>query len=305
MAAPQRSRRSRMEVREALTGYAFILPWLIGFLVFFAGPMFFSLYASFTNYDITSRMDWVGLDNYITLFTADEYFGISMANTLYYAAFAVPLGIAVAVVIAVLLNQDIPGQRIFRTIFFLPKVLTGVAVLLLWLWIFNPEVGPINVFLMKIGISNPPLWFSDPKWAKPAMIIMSMWGAGGGMVIFLAGLQSIPKHLYEAAQIDGASGLRQFFAVTIPMLSPTIFFRLITGISGALQHWADSLIMTGGGPSNSTLFYGLYMWNTAFKDLRMGYASAMAWVLLALTLAITLVQMWLSKKWVYYEGGAR
>ncbi|WP_240741835.1 carbohydrate ABC transporter permease [Deinococcus sp. KSM4-11] len=291
--------------REAISGYLFILPWLIGFLVFVAGPMLFSLYASFTNYDVTSRMKWVGLDNYVRLFTADDLFWKSLYNTGFYVLFAVPLGIVTGLLIAVLLNQRIPGQRIFRTIFFLPKVLTGVAVLLLWLWVFNPEFGPINTFLRFLGVHNPPLWFSDPTWAKPALIIMSMWGAAGGYIIYLAGLQGVPRHLYEAANLDGASPMRQFLSITVPMMSPTIFFKLITGISAAFQFWESALIVSEGGkggPSYSTLFYGLYMWQKAFTDYQMGYASAMAWILLVIILVITALQFYISRRWVYYEG---
>ncbi|THF85475.1 sugar ABC transporter permease [Deinococcus sp. KSM4-11] len=299
------ARMSAARRREAISGYLFILPWLIGFLVFVAGPMLFSLYASFTNYDVTSRMKWVGLDNYVRLFTADDLFWKSLYNTGFYVLFAVPLGIVTGLLIAVLLNQRIPGQRIFRTIFFLPKVLTGVAVLLLWLWVFNPEFGPINTFLRFLGVHNPPLWFSDPTWAKPALIIMSMWGAAGGYIIYLAGLQGVPRHLYEAANLDGASPMRQFLSITVPMMSPTIFFKLITGISAAFQFWESALIVSEGGkggPSYSTLFYGLYMWQKAFTDYQMGYASAMAWILLVIILVITALQFYISRRWVYYEG---
>ncbi|WP_415786524.1 carbohydrate ABC transporter permease [Deinococcus saxicola] len=291
--------------REAINGYLFIMPWLIGFLVFVAGPMLFSLYASFTNYDVTSTMRWVGFDNYVRLFTDDKLFWTSLYNTGFYVLFAVPLGIITGLLIAVLLNQKVPGQKIFRTIFFLPKVLTGVAVLLLWLWVFNPDFGPINVFLRAIGVENPPLWFSDPTWAKPALVIMSVWGAAGGYIIYLASLQGIPRHLYEAAMLDGASPARQFLSITVPMMSPTIFFKLITGISGAFQFWEAALIVSEGGrggPSYSTLFYGLYMWQKAFNDYQMGYASAMAWVLLIIILLITALQFYGSRRWVYYEG---
>ncbi len=304
----KRPRMSAMRRKEAITGYLFIMPWLLGFILFTAGPMLFSLYASFTNYDVTSRFDWVGLENYRRLLFDDPFFWLSLKNTAYYAVFAVPLGIATGLIIAVLLNQQVPGQRVFRTIFFLPKVLTGVAVLLLWLWVFNPNFGPINVFLRFLGVENPPLWFSDPNWSKPALIIMSMWGAAGGYIIYLAGLQGIPKHLYEAAAIDGASPFRQFLAITVPMMSPTIFFKLIVGFSGAMQFWESVLIVSEGGqggPSYSTLFYGLYMWQEAFGRYRMGYASAMAWILLLITLAFTVIQLNLSKRWVHYEGDSR
>ena len=304
---------SKSEWREALTGYLFIAPWLVGFLVFVAGPMLFSLYSSFTNYDITSTFDWVGLRNYTKLFTDDNLFWKSMYNTFYFTVWSVPIGVAVGVISAVLLNQNVPGQKLWRTIFYLPRVLTGVGVFLLWVWVFNPDGGVINGFLRMVGVQTVPLWLADEKWSKPALIVMSSWTAAGGMILYLAGLQAIPKQLYESAQIDGASPVRQFLSVTIPLLSPTIFFKLITGINAALQYWQAALIMTTGaggtttpgGPSNSTLFYGLYMWRIAFTDMRMGYAAAMAWVLLAITLVITAIQFYGSKRWVYYEGERR
>ena len=299
---------SLLRRREAVAGFLFILPWLVGFLVFTAGPMLFSLWSSFRIYDITSRDEFVGLDNYRRLLFEDDLFRTAVGNTAFYAVFAVPLGVIVGLSIAILLNQKVPGQRVFRTIFFLPKVLTGVAVLLLWLWVFNPQQGPINAFLMLLGVREPPAWFQDPLWAKPALIVMSAWGAAGGFIIYLAGLQGIPRQLYEAAQIDGASPFRQFLSITVPMMSPTILFKVIVGITGALQFWEAALIISEGGmggPSYSTLFYGLYLYQNAFMEYRMGYASAMAWLLLAATLAITGVQLYLSKRWVYYEGESR
>ena len=308
-AAPDRRSRRPMsaKTREAITGYLFIAPWLIGFLLFVAGPMLFSFYASFTNYDVTSQFDWIGLRNYKKMLFDDPLYWKSMYNTMYFAVFAVPIGILVGVVSAVLLNLDIPFQKMWRTIFFLPKVLTGISVLLLWVWIFNPQDGLMNSMLRGIGMENPPLWFASTDWSKPALIIMSAWGATGGILIYLAGLQGIPKQLYEAAEIDGASQFRQFLAVTLPLLSPTIFFKLITGINGAMQYWAAALIVTNppGSPSNSTLFNGLYMYRTAFTELKMGYASAMAWALLLITLVITAVQFYGAKRWVYYEGERR
>jgi len=306
-AASRPKRLMNMRTKEAITGYLFILPWLVGFLVFVAGPMLFSLYASFTNYDVTSQFDWVGLRNYKKMLFDDPLYWKSMYNTFYFAIFAVPIGILVGVVSAVLLNMDIPLQKMWRTIFFLPKVLTGISVLLLWLWIFNPQDGLMNNMLRTIGIDNPPLWFASPEWAKPALIIMSAWGATGGILIYLAGLQAIPRQLYEAAEIDGATGLRQFISITLPLLSPTIFFKLITGINGAMQYWSAALIVTNppGSPSNSTLFNGLYMYRSAFTELKMGYASAMAWALFLITLIITGIQFYGSKRWVYYEGERR
>ena len=301
------ARMSQARRKEAITGYLFIAPWLIGFICFVAGPMLWSLYASFTNYDITSQSRWVGWDNYRRLFFDDELFWTSLYNTGFYVLFAVPLSVLTGVLIAVLLNQKIPGQRVFRTIFFLPKVLTGVAVLLLWLWVFNPDFGPINVFLRAIGVDNPPLWFADPTWAKPALVIMSMWGAAGGYIIYLAGLQGIPRHLYEAAMLDGASPVKQFWSITVPMMSPTIFFKLVTGIAAAFQFWETALIMSEGGtggPSYSPLFYGMYMWQKAFGEYYMGFASAMACVLLIITLLLTALQFFISPRCVYYDGEA-
>lgn len=307
LATTFRQGRARRRRRETITGYLFIAPWLIGFLAFVAGPMLFSLYASFTNYDISSRMDWIGLQNYSRMLT-DALFWTSLGNTAIYAVMAVPAGIFIGLLVAVLLNLEVPGQRMWRTFFFLPKVLTGVAVLLLWLWVFNPQAGPINAFLRLVGIPNPPNWFYDPVWAKPALVVVSAWGAAGGFLIYLAGLRGIPKDLYEAAQIDGASPARQFLSVTVPMMSPTILFKLIVGITAALQFWEAALIVSQpapGGPSYSTLFYGLYMYQKAFQEYQMGYASALAWVLLAITLMITAVQLYLSKRWVHYEGGQK
>ncbi|MEW8978319.1 MAG: sugar ABC transporter permease [Symbiobacterium sp.] len=311
MAATKGARPRRfalsMRAKEALAGYLFILPWAIGFLVFVAGPMLFSLYASFTNYNVTSKFDWIGLANYKKMFFSDPFYWKSVWNTLYFTVFSVPINIVVGVVSAVLLFQNVPFQRMWRTIFYLPKVLTGVAVLMLWVWVFNPQDGLMNNFLRSIGVDNPPLWFASPKWSKPALIVMSAWSATGGILLYLAGLQAIPKQLYEAAQIDGASGWRQFLNVTLPMLSSTIFFKLITGINGAMQYWEAALIVTNppGSPSNSTLFNGLYIWNTAFRDMKMGYASAMAWVMFIITMILAAIQFWGSKRWVYYEGERR
>ncbi len=297
-------KRMSMRTNESIVGYLFIMPWLIGFVAFVAGPMLFSLYTSFTNYDVTSQFDWVGLKNYKKMFFDDSLYWKSMYNTFYFAVWAVPIGILVGVVSAVLLNLDIPFQKFWRTIFFLPKVLTGVSVLLLWVWIFNPQEGIMNTMLRGIGIDNPPLWFAHEDWSKPALIVMSAWSATGGILIYLAGLQAIAPQLYEAAQIDGASRFRQFVAVTLPLLSPTIFFKLITGINGAMQYWSAALIVTNppGSPSNSTLFNGLYIYKMAFTELRMGYAASMAWVLFLITLCITAVQFYGAKRWVYYEG---
>lgn len=306
-AATAKRRRNTLRTKEAITGYLFILPWIIGFLVFTAGPMLFSLYASFTNYDVTSQFDWVGIRNYKRMFFDDPLYWKSMYNTMYFAVFAVPIGILVGATSAVMLNANVPFQKMWRTIFFLPKVLTGVSVIMLWLWVFNTQDGILNNGLRAIGLERVPLWFADPDWSKPALVIMSAWSATGGILIYLAGLQAIPKQLYEAAEIDGASAVRQFTSITLPLLSATIFFKLITGINGAIQYWSNALIVTNppGSPSNSTLFNGLHIYKQAFLEMKMGYASAMAWVMFAVVLVITAIQFWGSKRWVYYEGERR
>jgi len=297
-------RPMKLRTRETLNGYLFFSPGLIGFLVFMGFPIFFSLYLSFTSYDIYSSPKWVGLLNYKFMFTKDPLFMKSLVNTLYFVALSVPLSTVLGVLVALLMNQKVLGIRVFRTIFFLPSVVSGVAVALLWTWILDPNFGLINTFLAKFGIVGPG-WLTDELWSKPSIVLMSLWAIGGTMIIYLAGLQGVPRSLYEAATVDGAGRLRQFWSVTLPMLTPTIFFNVIMGVLGGFQVFIQAYIMTGGGPNNSTMFYALYLYNTAFKDLRMGYASALAWVLLLIAMALTLIIMKTSSKWVYYEGGSQ
>lgn len=280
-------------------GWFFVSPWIIGFLIFTALPIFLSAFYSFTAYNIYQPPRWIGLRNYQTLVT-DPLFWTALYNTLYYTLISVPLIMAASLLLALLLNSKLPGMGIFRTIYFLPSVLSGVGVALLWMWVFNPDFGLINSFLEFFGIRGP-LWLFSPEWSKPALIIMSMWGLGGVMVINLAGLQSIPGALYEAAKIDGAGPWAQFRYVTIPMLSPTLFFNFITLTIGSLQIFTQAYVMTQGGPINSTLFYVFYLFRLAFENLRMGYASAMAWILFIIIVAVSLFQIRLSRRWVYYE----
>lgn len=294
-------RRISRAGKEALSGYAFFSPWLLGFLVFTAGPVLYSLYLSFTSYDTLSSPKWIGIMNYRVLLTQDETFWKSMYNTLYYVVFSVPLSLVFGVLLAVLMNQKVPGIRFFRTVFYLPSVVSGVAVSLLWMWLLDPSFGLINTFLGKLGIPGPG-WLTDAHWSKPSLILMSLWGVGSSMIIYLAGLQSISRDLYEAARVDGAGRLRQFWKITLPLLTPTIFFNLIMGLLGGFQVFLQSFVMTNGGPVDSTLFYALYLYNKAFKYGQMGYASALAWILLVITLAASLIVMRTSKKWVYYEG---
>jgi len=300
-------RKLSLHRKEALQGYVFVSPWAIGFVAFALGPMLFSLYASFTDYNITSRMNFVGLKNYAFMFTTDSLFWISLYNTLYYVVFMVPLTTAGAVLLAVLLNQGIPGMRAFRTIYYLPAVLSGVGVYLLWMQLLSPSTGLVNTVLGWFGIAGP-AWLFDPNWTKPALIMMKMWSLGGGMLLYLASLQGVPSQLYEAAEIDGAGMLRRFRAITLPMITPVIFFDVVTSTIGGFQIFQEAYVMSesgDGGPMNSLVFYNLHMWNKAFEVFDMGYATAMAWVLFVIVMALTAVNLKLSKRWVYYEGGDR
>lgn len=301
----QKRKLLSLDRKEALQGYMFVAPWIIGFLVFTAGPLLFSLYASFTNYDITSRMDWVGTKNYVRMFTKDPIFPIALKNTLYYVALMVPLTTVGSVLLAVLLNFKIPGMRVFRTIYYLPAVLSGVAVYMLWMMLLSPE-GLINVALGWVGIDGP-AWLQDPKWTKEAIVIMKMWGVGGGMLLYLAALQGVPDQLYEAAEIDGAGSLRKFWHVTVPMITPVIFFDIVTSLIGGFQIFQEGYVMadnnTPGAPMNSLMFYNLHMFLKAFKVFDMGYAMAMAWFLFLIAIFVTIVNLVASKYWVHYEGG--
>ncbi len=279
-------------------GYLCVSPWLLGFLVFGGGPMLFSLLISFCHYDILNPAVFTGLENYKLMFTDDRLVPIALTNTLY-MMIGVPLGMAVSLGVALLLNQNIRGMAAWRTFFYLPAIVPMVAASILWIWILNPQGGTFNLLLEKLGIQGP-LWLQSANWSKPSLIIMGLWGAGGGMIIWLAGLKGIPQSLYEAASVDGANTWQQFRHITLPQLTPYIFFNLIMGLIGTFQIFGQAFIMTSGGPENSTLFYVYHLFNNAFRYGRMGYASAMAWVLFAIVLVLTAVQMTLSKRWVHY-----
>ncbi len=296
---PLKPRRSRLSRNETIWGWTFVSPWIIGFFAFTALPIALSAWYSFTAYNIYQPPRFIGTANYTVLMT-DPLFWTAMYNTFYYTFISVPLMMVIALFLALLLNTKLPGMGVFRTIYFLPSVLSGVGVALLWMWVFNPGSGLINSVLEIFGIRGP-LWLHSPEWSKPAMIIMSLWGVGGVMVINLAGLQSIPGSLYDAAKIDGAGWWAQLRYVTIPMLSPTLFFNFITLTIGSLQIFTQAYVMTDGGPVNSTLFYVFYLFNTAFENLRMGYASAMAWILFLIIVGFSLFQIRMSRRWVYYE----
>ena len=288
---------------ERRDAYLFILPWIVGFLLFTAGPMLGSLYISFTRWEIVSASVWVGLDQYQKLF-ADDRFYLSLWNTAYYVFLGVPLHLFLALLAALAMNMNLRGIRIFRTLFYVPSLTPVVANAILWMWIFHPQWGLANAVLNWFGIEGL-YWLQDPKLSKPSFIIMSFWTIGGQMVILLAGLKGIPQSLYEAAEIDGAGLFQRFRSVTLPLLTPAIFFNLIIAIIGAFQVFTQAYIMTEGGPSYSTLFYLLYLYRAAFENFRMGYASAMAWILFVIVLFFTLIQFRLSDRWVFYEGDLR
>ncbi|MHB0877549.1 MAG: carbohydrate ABC transporter permease [Anaerolineae bacterium] len=289
--------------REEIIAYTLISPWVVGFLIFTLGAMIASLVLSFTETDMLT-LRWVGLDNYQLLLSTDKtlsLFWTALYNTGYYVVLSIPFVMVTGFLVAVLLNQNVRGQVTYRNIYYLPSVLPGIAVSLLWLWLFNRDFGILNYLLGLVGIRGPS-WLFDPRWAKPALLLMSVWGAGGNMLIFLGGLQAIPTQLYEAATIDGAGAMRRFFSVTIPMMSPTLFFVLVTDIIASFQVFTNAYIMTAGGPNNSTLMYVLYLYNLAFKQFRFGLASALAWVFFIIMMIFTVVLFRSSSAWVYYEG---
>ena len=287
--------------REARTAYLLISPWIIGFLVFTLGPMVASMVFSFTDYSIIKPMNFVGLANFFELLFGDYRFWHSLRVTLTYAIFAIPLGLTIGLMLALLLNAKVPGIALWRTVYYTPSVVSGVAVAILWAYLFNPQYGVINWLLNFIGVKGPG-WLASPQWALWALILMSLWGVGGGMIIYLAGLQGIPTTLYEAAEVDGASKVQQFFKITLPLITPVLFYNLVIGIISTFQIFTSVYVMTGGGPVESTLFYNLYLYNNAFRYQRMGYASALAWVLFLIVLGLTMLVFRSSAMWVYYEG---
>lgn len=294
--------RSRTEGQQARLGFLFASPWILGFCIFGLYPMGMSLYYSLCRYDVLRVPEFVGFRNFETLLFHDPYFWTAVWNTLYYTVFRVPLVIAGSLLLALLLNSAVKGVRWFRTAYFVPSILSGVVVSVLWLWIFNPQYGLLNAFLAFFGIGGP-LWLASPDWSKPSLIIMSLWSIGGGrMLVFLAALQNIPYELYEVVDIDGGGWWQKFRHVTLPMLSPVLFLWCILEVIFSFQVFTESYVMTKGGPLNSTLFYNLYLYTKAFDDFDMGYASALAWLLLLFTLVVTLIQFRAGKQWVYYES---
>lgn len=292
-----------LEQRKLRLGLLFCAPWLIGLSVFLVYPLLAALYYSLCDYSVLLPPVFVGLDNYVELFQ-DRLFWKSLWNTSFFALGSVGLSVVMALTLALLLNSRVKGLPFYRTVFFLPSLMPLVAGSILWKFMYAGQGGLINTLLKQIYIDGP-AWLADPNWAKPAIIFMTAWGAGNAMVIFLAGLQDVPTSLYEASIIDGASWLQRLLNVTIPMISPVIYFNLVMGIIGGFQAFAQALIMTGatgsGAPEQSTLFYVLQLYNVGFMDLRMGYASAMAWVLFLIILGLTYAATQLSKRWVTYD----
>lgn len=298
---PHWNRRTRQNFR---IGMLFLLPWTIGFLAFTLYPMVASFIYSFSIYHSKRPLEWVGLQNYANLFH-DKLFWTSLSNTLYMVILGVPLTLLASFLCAVLLNLKVRGQSFYRVVYFLPSIVPTVASTILWLWILNPRVGIVNTLLGYIGIEGPN-WLRDPNWSKPSLILLSMWGMGGTIVIYLSALQDVPLSLLEAAELDGASWLQRLRHITIPMVSPVTLFNLITGTIGMFQYFAQAYVFRGseglGYPLNSTLFYSVYLYQNAFLFLKMGYASAMAWVLFIIILICTILLLKVSERFTYYAG---
>lgn len=300
--AAQPVKRRPLWERRNVAYFVFLSPWLVGFVLWIGGPLIASMYMSLTQYDMLTPPKWIGLDNYVQLFN-DDLFWQALKVTCIYTFFGVPLMMVTSLGLAVLLNQKVPGLSIFRTIFYLPTVTTGVAIALLWVWLLQPDFGLINSMLYQFFGIRGPQWLYDEQWVLPALIMKSLWGVGAAMLIYLAGLQSIPTHLYEAAEIDGAHAVRRFWHISLPMLTPVILFNLVMGIIGSFQVFTDAYVMTKGGPNYASYFYVYYLYQNAFQFFRMGFASAQAWILFLIILVFTAITMRSSSLWVYYEGG--
>lgn len=320
---PERKQRYTLsERKENRSAYLFLVPWFLGLAMTF-GPMVYSIFLSFAESDMIQTPKWVGLQNYQDAFFVDDSVPISIRQTFLYAFLSIPLGLVSALGLALLLNQRVRGVPLFRALYYLPSLASGVAMSLIWMRLFNPTEGLINQiiygpdgdrnllgigdFLSRLGGTpdQPINWLGNTQTVIPAFVIMGMWGAGGGTIIFLAGLQGISPSYYEAATLDGAGIWRRFRNVTLPLLTPTVFFSLVTGVIGALQVFTQAVVMTDGGPDRATLFYMVHLYRVAFRDLKMGYASALAWILFVIILVITILQLRGAKRWVYYEGEAK
>jgi multiple sugar transport system permease protein len=300
--ADVKRKKPGFERKISLFGLLFALPWIIGLVLFHAYPLIMSAYYSLTSYSILEPGEWVGFNNYSTLFQ-DEVFWISIYNTLYFTFIFVPLSIVIGVILALLLNLKIKGQGFYRTLFFMPSLVPPVATTIIWLWLLNPQFGLVNYWLDQFGISGPP-WIGSEIWSKPSLILMSLWGTGQAVVIYLAGLQDVPQEYYDAAHVDGASAWQRTKHITLPLLTPVIFFNLIMGTIGALQNFVLPYTLTNGRgtPANSMMFYVMYLYQNGFGYLKMGYASAMAWILFLIVVILTALIFITQKHWVHYQG---
>jgi multiple sugar transport system permease protein len=299
-----------MRKREALWFYLLILPWVIGFLTLTLGPMIYSFILSLTNWDLFTAPKFVGLANYIKLISKDKIFWKTVYNTLYYAFLSVPLGMVFSLFISYFLHRPIKGSAIYRTLYYIPATVPGVASALLFKWLLAPDAGMINRFLAIFGVDGP-AWLLEPDWVKPALILMSLWTVGANITLLMAGMRSIPNEFYEAAALDGGSPIDQYYRITLPLLTPVIFFNIINGLIGGLQIFTQIYIMTGtggasmGGPNNASMMIVPYLFNNGFRFYKMGYASAIAWVLFVLVMLLTLLVFRSSTAWVYYETEVR
>jgi multiple sugar transport system permease protein len=303
-----------------MVGYAFVAPWIFGFMAFSLAPMALSLYASFSHWTLTGLPQFTGLTNYQYMFQNDPTFRVALSNTFWYVIVKTPVVIVASLLLALLMSAKVPGIKFFRTIFYMPTVITGVAAIFLWVWVLWPSgllnraLTPFQQFVEWVTLGHvkavPILWFFDPKWTKTGLIVMGLWYIGAGSLILLAGLTGIPRSLYEAAEVEGAGPIRKFFSITIPMLSPTLFFLILTNIIGGFQVFNSAYVISTsagvgtqpGDPNQSLLFYEVYMY-TKFTALNMGYASALAWFIFLIIMVITGIQLYLSRRWVYYESG--
>ena len=301
-AGGRRKVRFSLAGQEAIWFYILVSPWVVAFLIFTLGPMIASLYYSFTKYNAIQPPTWIGIKNFVTL-SADPVFWKSIKVTFTFAGVFIPLNLAISLFLAAMLNLRVPAMRWIRTIYYLPSVLPEVVTGLVWIWIFNPDFGLLNYILYLATGLKGPNWLGSETWVMPAVIISALWGMGSGVIIFLAALQSVPQELYEAAEIDGAHAFRRYFAITVPMISPVILFNLLVGTIGALQTFARIYVMTQGGPNYASYFYNLYLYSNAFSYFRLGLASAQAWILFVVIMALTSIILRTSGRWVYYAGG--
>ena len=311
----RRKVRRRVKRRRTLTVLLFMSPWIVGFVLFLLYPMLSSLYFSFTKYDLLSTPRWAGLFNYRFMFTRDPVFWQALKNTLWIIAVGVPTRIVFAIFTAALLTKRSRSVGVYRTVFFLPSMAPAVAATLGFVYLLNPATGPVNRVLGSLHLPQP-LWFFDPTWSKPGLVLLGLWGVGDAMIIFLAGLLNVPSQLYEAADVEGAGPWQKFRYITLPMISPVIFFSLVIGVIDGFQYFTQAYVAAAaisgpgqinfvGSPQNSTMFYSVYLYNQGFQNFHMGYASAMAWVLFAVTMACTVVLIRLSRRFVHYQGGFR